>query len=37
MTEAGAAAVRSLLADSMDKVRGADIDLSRTYTNEFVR
>jgi len=37
MTEDGAAAVRSLLADSMDKVRGATIDLSKTYTNEFVR
>ena len=37
MTEDGAAAVRGLLADSMDKVRGASIDLSRTYTNDFVR
>ena len=33
----GAAAVRTLLAASMDKVRGASIDVSKTYTNEFVR
>jgi NitT/TauT family transport system substrate-binding protein len=32
----GAEAVRALLAESMDKVRGARIDLSKTYTNEFV-
>lgn len=37
MTEDGAAAVRSLLAGTMDKVRDASIDLSKTYTNEFVR
>ncbi len=37
MTDEGAAVVRSLLADSMDKVRGASIDLSKTYTNEFIR
>jgi NitT/TauT family transport system substrate-binding protein len=35
MSADGAEAVRSLLAQSMDKVRGATIDLSRTYTNEF--
>ena len=33
----GAAEVRTLLAASMDKVRGASIDISKTYTNEFVR
>ena len=32
-----AAAVLGLLTGSMDKVRGASIDLSKTYTNEFVR
>src|SRR5262249_12642531 len=32
----GAAAVRTLLAGSMDKVRDATIDLSKTYTNELV-
>jgi len=32
----GAEAVRKLLARSMDKVRTATIDLSKTYTNEFV-
>jgi len=32
----GAEAVRTLLAESMDKVRGATIDLSKTYTNELV-
>jgi NitT/TauT family transport system substrate-binding protein len=32
----GAAAVRNLLAGSMEKVRAATIDLSRTYTNAFV-
>jgi sulfonate transport system substrate-binding protein len=36
MTADGPAAVRELLAESMDKVRGATIDLSKTYTNEFV-
>ena len=37
MTDAGAAAVLGLLTGSMEKVRGASIDLSKTYTNEFVR
>ncbi len=32
----GAEEVRVLLAASMDKVRGATIDVSRTFTNEFV-
>ncbi len=36
MEAGGAEAVRALLAESMDKVRGARIDLSKTYTNEFV-
>ncbi len=36
MTPDGAAAVRTLLAASMDKVRGATIDLSKTYTNELL-
>jgi NitT/TauT family transport system substrate-binding protein len=36
MTAEGAEAVRTLLAGSMVKVRGAAIDLSKTYTNEFV-
>jgi len=36
MTADGAEAVRRLLAASMDKVRAASIDLSKTYTNEFV-
>ena len=37
MTAGGAEQVRTLLAESMDKVRGAAIDVSKTYTNEFVR
>jgi NitT/TauT family transport system substrate-binding protein len=37
MTDEGAAAVRSLLDGAMEKVRSASIDLSKTYTNEFVR
>jgi NitT/TauT family transport system substrate-binding protein len=37
MTADGAAAVRTLLAGSMDKVRSAAIDLPKTYTNEFAR
>ncbi len=37
MDAAGAEAVRTILAQSMDKVRQATIDLSKTYTNEFVR
>ena len=36
MTPGGAEQVRTLLAESMDKVRGAAIDVSKTYTNEFV-
>jgi sulfonate transport system substrate-binding protein len=32
----GAAAVRSILDTSMEKVKGATIDLSKTYTNEFM-
>jgi hypothetical protein len=36
MTADGAEAVRKLLAESTDKVRNAKIDLSKTYTNEFV-
>ena len=32
----GAEAVKTLLAGSMDKVKTADIDLSKTYTNEFI-
>ena len=33
----GAEVVRTLLAGSMEKVRGATIDVSKTYTNEFIR
>ena len=36
MDAAGAAAVHTLLAQSMDKVRNARIDLSQTYTNDLV-
>jgi NitT/TauT family transport system substrate-binding protein len=36
MQASGAEAVHKLLAQSMDKVRGARIDLATTYTNEFV-
>jgi NitT/TauT family transport system substrate-binding protein len=36
MSAEGAAAVRTLLAGSIDKVRTATIDISHTYTNEFV-
>ena len=36
MAADGAEAVRSLLAGSMEKVRGATIDVSKTYTNEFI-
>jgi NitT/TauT family transport system substrate-binding protein len=32
----GAAVVRDVLSASMEKVRAATIDLSKTYTNEFV-
>ena len=33
----GAGAVRRLLAASIEKVRNANIDLTKTYTNEFVQ
>jgi len=36
MDAGGAEAVHRLLAQSMDKVRNARIDLSQTYTNDFV-
>ena len=36
MDAAGARAVRELLAESMEKVRVAQIDVSHTYTNEFI-
>jgi NitT/TauT family transport system substrate-binding protein len=36
MDAAGAQAVRTLLAGSMEKVKAAQIDLSKTYTNEFI-
>mgnify|MGYP001558569632 CR=1 FL=1 len=36
MDAAGAQAVRTLLASSMEKVRTTQIDLSKTYTNEFI-
>jgi NitT/TauT family transport system substrate-binding protein len=36
MTADGAEAVHTLLAQSMDKVRTTTIDVSKTYTNEFV-
>jgi NitT/TauT family transport system substrate-binding protein len=36
MSADGAEAVRALLAASMDKVRDAKIDLSKTFTNEFI-
>jgi len=36
MTADGAEQVRTLLAGSMDKVRGTTIDITKTYTNEFV-
>jgi len=36
MDPAGAEAVHRLLAQSMDKVRNARIDLTQTYTNDFV-
>jgi NitT/TauT family transport system substrate-binding protein len=35
MPAEGAEVVRTLLAGSMEKVRGAAIDVSKTYTNEF--
>jgi NitT/TauT family transport system substrate-binding protein len=37
MNADGARAARTVLAASMEKVRGATIDVSKTYTNEFVR
>ena len=36
MSAEGAAIVRTLLAGSIDKVRNATIDVSKTYTNEFI-
>ena len=36
MDSEGPPAVRTLLAGSMEKVRAATIDLSKTYTNEFI-
>jgi NitT/TauT family transport system substrate-binding protein len=36
MAADGAEAVRTLLASSMEKVRTATIDVSKTYTNEFI-
>jgi NitT/TauT family transport system substrate-binding protein len=36
MSADGAEAVHRLLAESVEKVRAATIDLSRTYTNDFV-
>jgi len=36
MDAAGAHAVRELLAESMEKVRATQIDISDTYTNEFI-
>jgi len=36
MADDGAQAVHKLLSESVEKVRAAKIDLSRTYTNEFI-
>jgi NitT/TauT family transport system substrate-binding protein len=36
LTPESAAMVRKVLSVSLEKVRSADIDLSKTYTNEFV-
>ena len=36
MSAEGAEVVRTLLAGSMDKVKHATIDVSKTYTNEFI-
>ena len=36
MDAKGAEAVKTLLAGSMEKVKSAEIDLSKTYTNEFI-
>jgi hypothetical protein len=37
MSAEGAEAVHKLIAGSIDKVGAATIDLSKTYTNEFVQ
>jgi len=37
MAEDGPKAVHMLLAQSLEKVRNATVDLTKTYTNEFVR
>ena len=36
MAADGAEAVHTLLAGSMEKVKAANIDLAKTYTNEFI-
>ena len=36
MAAEGAEAVKTLLASSMAKVRNATVDVSKTYTNEFI-
>ena len=36
MAPDGAEAVHTLLAGSMEKVKSTSIDLSKTYTNEFI-
>ena len=36
MAAEGAEEVRTLLAGSMEKVRAATIDVSKTYTNQFL-
>jgi len=36
MAADGARAVHTLLAESVEKVRASKIDLSRTYTNDFI-
>src|SRR5207244_7346471 len=36
MAQDGAEAVRTLLADALPKVKATPIDLSKTYTNEFI-
>ena len=36
MSAEGAEVVRTLLAGSLEKVRSANIDLSKTFTNEFI-
>jgi hypothetical protein len=36
MAPEGAQVVRTLLAGSLEKVRAASIDVSKTYTNEFI-